>query len=283
MRYELNTTVPNSQSQRRIVNCSLFYYIGLFWGQRIEMGKCNTNCVEKPIANGFAKLGRVVARYPWVFLILPLITSAGLGAGFYFLEDRESNDIEEQFTPKNGPAKTERAYIEEHFPHDEEFSTLRLYTDGTFASLIAVHPTNILDKSAMQFIEDLDTKVKQIQGNGSKLTFQDLCAKKNGQCVGNPILDLMNANINNDKPIYFPRHNEEFTAAVLGGVNTYPNDTIESAQAIRMFYYLTEEKKNETDLWLRKFTESLSSATKHNKVNLKRIRKEISMGINRKV
>lgn len=240
------------------------------------MGTCNTNCVEKPIAIGFEKLGHIVGKYPWVFLILPLITSAGLGAGFYFLEDRESNDIEDQFTPKNGPAKTERAFIEEHFPLGEEFSSLRLYTDGTFASLIVVHPTNILDKTALEYILGLDHDVKRIQGNNSKLKFMDLCAKKNGECVGNPILDLVEASINDNKEIYFPRHNEEFIGTVIGGVHTHSNGTIESAQAIRLFYYLTEDMKNESDLWLRKFIETLATTATKQKVNLNMARKEIS-------
>ncbi|XP_062377868.1 patched domain-containing protein 3-like [Sardina pilchardus] len=155
------------------------------------MSYCKTDCIERPISRGFAHLGRFVGRYPWWFLIPPLIISAGLGAGFYFLEDRESNNID-QFTLKNGPAKTEKAYIKEHFPQGEEFSSLRLYTDGTYASLIAVHPTNILTKEIFQEVVKLDQKVKQIQSEGSQKIFTDLCAKdRDLKCVSNPILDII--------------------------------------------------------------------------------------------
>ncbi|XP_016319918.1 patched domain-containing protein 3-like, partial [Sinocyclocheilus anshuiensis] len=51
-------------------------------------------------------------------------------------EEREANDIEDQFTPVNGPAKLERAIVLENFPQSEDFSQLRLASDGTYASLI---------------------------------------------------------------------------------------------------------------------------------------------------
>ncbi|XP_062377856.1 patched domain-containing protein 3-like [Sardina pilchardus] len=226
------------------------------------MPNCNTNCIEKPISIGFGKLGRIVARYPWVFLISPLIISAGLGAGFYFLEDRESNNIEDQFTPKNGLAKTERAYVKEHFPQGEEFSSLRLYTDGTYASLIAVHSANILTKDVFEEVVKLDQKVKQIQAEGSQKTFTDLCAKdRDLRCVSNPILDIVNDYVTNGTSIDYPQHKTEFIGTAIGGVDLYPNNSVETAQAIRLFYYLKEDKKNETDLWLKTFIKNFSGST----------------------
>ncbi|XP_062377857.1 patched domain-containing protein 3-like [Sardina pilchardus] len=226
------------------------------------MPNCNTNCIEKPISIGFGKLGRIVGRYPWVFLISPLVISAGLGAGFYFLEDRESNNIEDQFTPKNGPAKMERAYVKEHFPQGEEFSSLRLYTDGTYASLIAVHSANILTEEAFQDVDKLDQKVKQIQAEGSQKTFTDLCAKdRDLGCVSNPILDIVNDHVTNGTPIAYPQNKTEFIGTAIGGVDLYPNNSVETAQAIRLFYYLEEDKKNETDLWLRTFIKNFSGST----------------------
>lgn len=230
------------------------------------MHKCNTNCVEKPLSKGFGKLGHVVGKYPWMFLILPVILSAGLGAGFYFLEDREENGIEEQFTPKNGPAKAERAFIQELFPQSAEFSSLRLHTEGTFASVIAVHSTDILNRNAFEEIIQLDHKIKQIRADDSNETFLDMCAQTKGECVLNQILNFMNASINDDIPLSFPWHDREFIGTVIGGVRKNSNNTIESAQAIRLFYYLTEDKKNETDLWLKKFIETFSKDANNNTV-----------------
>ena len=106
------------------------------------MHACNTNCIEKPISIGFQKLGLFVGKHPWVFLLLPSMLSGGLGGGFYFLGEREASDIEDQFTPVNGPAKKERENVKTYFPHSDEFSQLRLYTEGTYASLIVFSSSN---------------------------------------------------------------------------------------------------------------------------------------------
>uniref|UniRef100_A0A8B9GRG0 Uncharacterized protein n=1 Tax=Astyanax mexicanus TaxID=7994 RepID=A0A8B9GRG0_ASTMX len=40
------------------------------------------------------------------------------------------------FTPVNGPAKQERKFVQDFFSNTEDFSQLRLSTEGTYASLI---------------------------------------------------------------------------------------------------------------------------------------------------
>ncbi|XP_063062348.1 patched domain-containing protein 3-like [Engraulis encrasicolus] len=223
------------------------------------MGKCylNTNCVEKPLARLLGKLGYVVGRFPWVFLILPMIISAGLGAGFYFIEDREANDIEEQFTPINGPAKTERAFIMEHFPQTE-FSSLRLHTEGTYASFIAIHKENILSSSVFQEIVNLDQKIQQIKIPTSN-TFGSLCAKKDGKCASNSTLGILDDDVKNNRDIEFPWHKSEFFGSVLGGVKKNSStDFVISASAFRIYYYLQEDNQAETDQWLGMFTKLMS-------------------------
>uniref|UniRef100_W5LVY6 Patched domain-containing protein 3 n=1 Tax=Lepisosteus oculatus TaxID=7918 RepID=W5LVY6_LEPOC len=128
------------------------------------MARCHTNCIEKPICIGFETFGRFIGRNPWCFFVIPLLISAGLGGGFYFLKDREANDIENQFTPVNGPAKTERLFVQEHFPQNySEFSSQRLYTEGTFASVIAVSTgSSILTKEAFQEIFHMTSSVSQV-------------------------------------------------------------------------------------------------------------------------
>ncbi|KAL0156399.1 hypothetical protein M9458_047645, partial [Cirrhinus mrigala] len=130
----------------------------------VNMAGCTTDCVEKPISICFQKFGRFVGTYPWWFFISPLFISAVLGSGFYFLEDREANDIEDQFTPVNGPAKLERQFVQQNFPqNDSVFSNQRLYTDGVYASFIAVsRSSNILTDAAFQEIVTLDRKVKEL-------------------------------------------------------------------------------------------------------------------------
>ncbi|XP_062376705.1 patched domain-containing protein 3-like [Sardina pilchardus] len=233
------------------------------------MTHCNTNCVEKPVAAAFQILGRCIGKYPWLFLILPLVISGGLGGGFYFLRQREVHDIEDQFTPLNGPAKEERAFVKQHFPTGKDFSRLRLYTEGLYASFIIVKKPNILTVNAFKEIISLDERVKGLKTSRNN-TFENLCAKKKKKCVSNDVLNFVltddAGNIDNmTNPINYPFHGETFLGTVIGGVKFRPNTKeIQSADAIRLFYYLEEDALgNETDAWLSLFIDTFSSETKY--------------------
>ncbi|XP_031439714.1 patched domain-containing protein 3-like [Clupea harengus] len=226
------------------------------------MRACNTNCVEKPISIGFQKLGLFVGKHPWVFLVLPLMLSGGLGGGFYFLADSEANDIEDQFTPVNGQAKTEREYVKTYFPHSDEFSQLRLYTEGTYASLIVQSSSNkdLLSKDLFRNVIDLDHKVRNIT---SKLRgiYADLCANTKGKCASNAVLDI--ASKADNTSIEYPFHRGEFLGSTIGGVTLKPNSkAIQSAVAVRLFYFLKDAKtkrdRSENDAWLQAFIKTFS-------------------------
>ncbi|KAL1258759.1 hypothetical protein QQF64_009336 [Cirrhinus molitorella] len=196
------------------------------------MAKCKTDCIERPLSLAFQKLGSVVGRYPYVFLILPLYVAAALGAGFIFLQEREANDIEDQFTPVNGPAKLERAIVVENFPPSEEFSQLRLTSDGTYASLIitGLHGENILTEEAFNNILELDRRVKTIT---------------------------------------YPMNNGTFLGTSIGGVELKPDSSeIFSAKAVRLFYFLDEEKTMENSDWLDGFLKLFSNYTQQKTVHV---------------
>nr|XP_020508055.1 patched domain-containing protein 3-like [Labrus bergylta] len=144
------------------------------------MARFHTDCIERPLRICFKLLGHFIGSHPWWFLIVPLILSTCLGSGFYFLKDRMSNNIEEQFTPVYGPAKTERRYIQETFPgNDSMFSRLRLSTDGNYATFIATSDRNILTVEFLQHILELDFKVRSmvVQFDNKSFEYVDVCAQ----------------------------------------------------------------------------------------------------------
>ncbi|XP_067870204.1 patched domain-containing protein 3-like [Heterodontus francisci] len=228
------------------------------------MAWCQTDCIEKPLCAAFRKFGSCVGQNPWWFLLVPLFVSGGLGAGFCFFAQNESNNIEEQFTPINGPAKSEREFIKEHFPTNDSqfFSTQRLYTEGTFASFIAVSKVgNILTKAAFEEILSLDKKVKDFQfyDNGTAYNYSNLCAKIRGTCFSNALLDLVNYDpyLVESTNISYPIANHAFIATTVGGVELDEIGTvIKKAKAFRLRYQLREDdEKNKrlSLLWIEKF------------------------------
>ncbi|KAM9418065.1 patched domain-containing protein 3-like [Salvelinus alpinus] len=227
------------------------------------MARCKTDCVEKPIARGFEILGGFVGRHPWWFLILPMFISAGLGGGFYFLADREANGIEEMFTPIDGPAKHERQVVKQYFPQsDSNFSRLRLYTEGTFASLIIVKSgKNILTSTTFTNIFEMDRIVTSMTIGA--FAFRDLCVKKGGECVSNSIFDIVKTPSDvTTTTINYPYNGTIFIASEIGGVKLKSGFEIESAEAIRLFYFLKEDNQTRNTMWLKKFIETASKMKK---------------------
>ncbi|KAH0627544.1 hypothetical protein JD844_003355 [Phrynosoma platyrhinos] len=119
-----------------------------------------------------------------------------MAPGFLYLRSCEDNDIEAQFTPSRGPAKSERHLVQVHFPTDDarHFSAERLSTEGAFASFLA-QPADgntddsLLTPTAFTELLALDAAVRAL--NASGLSFTDLCARgsPDGNCNGpNPLL-----------------------------------------------------------------------------------------------
>ncbi|XP_073695040.1 patched domain-containing protein 3 [Garra rufa] len=231
------------------------------------MAKCKTDCIERPLSLAFEKLGCAVGRYPYVFLLFSLAVAAALGPGFFFLKDREANDIEDQFTPVNGPAKMEREIVEKNFPPSEEFSQLRLSSEGTYASLIFTNSCgkNIYTVAAFNDIIELDRQVKNITKGD---TFKNLCAKTKGNCTSNPILDIINYNASAivSSNITYPTNNGVFLGTAIGRVELKSSSSeISSAKAVRLFYFLDEQMTANNSEWLDDFLELLSNYTRENK------------------
>ncbi|XP_026148418.1 patched domain-containing protein 3 [Mastacembelus armatus] len=231
------------------------------------MGWRRTDCLSKPLTDIFEKLGSLVGTWPFCFFIIPVIISAALGGGFIFLKDREDNDLERQFTPRKGPSKATRAFVRENFPYnDSMFSKDRLYDKGNFASFIAVstNNSNILAIPAFEDIIALNNRILNITVDNGRVGFSELCAKANGQCVSNVILEIVSLNESDQTSITYPVHTHRsssvFLGSVLGGVITDTNNSVISAQAVKLFYYLEDQEstKELSKLWLRAFKKLFS-------------------------
>ncbi|XP_044150297.1 patched domain-containing protein 3 isoform X1 [Bufo gargarizans] len=223
------------------------------------MGRCHTDCIQRPLSLGFRQLGKLVGRYPWWFLIIPFVLSAGLGAGFYFLHERKANDIEDQFTPIGGPAKTKREFVMKRFPTNDsgQFSAQRLYTEGSFVSLIAVSTSdNVINVNTFNELVQLDEMVQNFTVIGlaanATLAFQQICAEVQGQkCItANPLLSAVQGNVSliETIPISYPMfQNRAFIGTYLGGVTLNSDSTVKEAKAIKLVYYLREDSQHDKE------------------------------------
>uniref|UniRef100_A0A3B4TQ02 Patched domain-containing protein 3 n=1 Tax=Seriola dumerili TaxID=41447 RepID=A0A3B4TQ02_SERDU len=233
------------------------------------MAKCRTDCLERHLRICFEMLGCFIGSHPRWFLLAPVVLATGLGSGFYFLTDRMSNNIEEQFTPVDGKAKMERKYIRETFPGNESiFSSLRLSTSGNYATLIATSDRNILTVESLQDILQLDYRIRSmvVQFDNRSFEYVDVCADMMGSCTSNDILDIIKDNANSIDAVNltFPWYRSDFRSVPLylslGSVKlNKESSVVESAEAIQLYYYLREDTKAKTDLWLESFINLVSN------------------------
>ena len=239
-------------------------------GSVLRMAKCRTNCIEKPVCICLEILGLFIGSHPWWFVTAPLIISAALGSGFYFLEDYKSSDIEEQFTPMDGPAKAERHYVQETFPQREGmFSSLRLSTDGVYAVWMASNHTNVWTEENMREVLELDGRVRNMavpwEEPGEHFQYSDVCATVDGNCASNGILEILGNDpgnvdrINLTFPTFSSEAGELNLCQSLGSVKLDENSVVRSAEAVQLYYYLREDNKTKTNLWLEKFLALLSN------------------------
>ncbi|KAM9439698.1 LOW QUALITY PROTEIN: patched domain-containing protein 3 [Clarias gariepinus] len=240
----------------------------------------NTNCVEKPIKSGLERVGRFIGQHPWWFVIIPLSLSATLGVGFYFIEDRKTNDIVQQFTPHNGYAKMEKHFFETFFQsnidkddddddsEDNLFSALRLTTEGTYASAIFTSRTDVLSKDALEEILLVDNHVKRMSVEYDRLKFSyiDVCARVNESCQENILLKVLDYNASNIHGfnLTFPVYHDQALGDVhlensVGQVEVDRNGFVQSAKAVRLIYYLRQTNSMLEDAWLNGFVDLLSN------------------------
>ncbi|XP_068942224.1 patched domain-containing protein 3 [Petaurus breviceps papuanus] len=237
---------------------------------QVRAPQCRTNCIEAPLSLLFRRLGCVVAKYPWVFLMLPVMLSAALGSGFMFLEQRKTDNIEEQFTPVGGPAKGERSLAQEYFPTNDSwrFSESRLTTEGSFASLLVVNTLDLLTPPAWEEIRLLDSSVRNLSmkdSEGVSFTYESLCARTLSGCsLSNPLLLIQNIT-----DLTFPFLNSTppvFLGNLVGGVELgsgiSPYRRLEKAKSLKLVYYLREDSALDRELsraWLSTFLQDFPS------------------------
>uniref|UniRef100_A0AAY4A3W1 Patched domain-containing protein 3 n=1 Tax=Denticeps clupeoides TaxID=299321 RepID=A0AAY4A3W1_9TELE len=208
--------------------------------------------LRPPVSAAFGRLGRAVGRHRWPFLLLPLLLSGGLGAGFYFLGALETSDVERDFTPVDGAAKAEREEVRRLFRRGENFSTLRLDTEGAFAALIVTGPPDLLQPGAFQQLLDLDAQVRSIRTEDSRSNFSSLCERTHGACAPNAALQAFNYNASEvaTKYVTFPTNDGVFLGQAIGGVTLGADGRqLDSAQAVRLFYFV-RENESESAAWL---------------------------------
>lgn len=72
------------------------------------------DCVEKPLSLLFYRYGRFVSKYPWPFIVMPVLFTLAMSTGF--LHMKTVTDAVYLFTPTNAQSKYERQTLHDLWP-----------------------------------------------------------------------------------------------------------------------------------------------------------------------
>ena len=209
--------------------------------------------VDRVLTKWFKKLGHTVGEHPSYFIIIPVFLTllAATGSQRIYYED----DPEYLFSPVTGRAKEERAIVQEFFPDNfTQFNPSRMTDLGKFVRLLitAADGGTLIRPDVFDEIVRLDALVSNVSiSNGERnWTLDDLCARWEGECLGNHIVKLAPyvraataGNITLKYPLWFSDNYEMFVFPASLGSPVVNGEDIEEVPALQLLYWVS----NHTD------------------------------------
>ncbi|XP_023212986.1 patched domain-containing protein 3-like, partial [Centruroides sculpturatus] len=205
--------------------------------RRIDTSKkTKCSCLTNTVSSIIGRLGVIISRYPLYFVIAPVILSALLSIGLIGIQTNDDTDF--------------------------------LFT----ADRVNDREGNILRKEFLDEIQIVDQVVKNTTAsvNGKNIVYSDACHIKDGKCLENTLIDLLNNSNNAIHEILkmkYPVNMDSVTYAYkilslnLGGVTTDDKGYIKEAKAVRLLYVLDESNENKKK-WNEEWTKAVYNKLK---------------------
>lgn len=218
---------------------------------------CRMTIVDDILNKSFYKLGLIVGRQPGYFIIIPILLSLLMITGYQRIN--YEMDPEYLFSPVRGQGKYERRIVEENFKvnYSHRFNVGRITRPGRFGRVIIVakdNTTNMLRAEVWKELRELDELVQNMTvtlPTGEKFTYKDECARWEGQCYTNDILNLdkiidevERGELNLTFPIMFnPVTWEAHAFPVFFGGAKVVDDIIVSVPAVQLVWFVRTDNK----------------------------------------
>ncbi|XP_023221903.1 patched domain-containing protein 3-like [Centruroides sculpturatus] len=233
--------------------------------RRIDTSKrTKCSCLTNTFCNIIGRLGVIVSRYPFYFVIVPVILSGLLSIGLIRIQTND--DTESLVSADRGKVFDTKQFIDKTFPiNSNNFDFLRLTKRPLFPMIYIVNDkeNNILRKEFLNEIRIVDKDVKNTTAfvHGKIIGYSEVCQIEDGKCLENTLIDLLNNSENAFHEILrmkYPLNIDSVTYAYkilslnLGGVTTDNKGYIKQAKAVRLFYVLDESnasKKKWNEEW----------------------------------
>ncbi|GMS83324.1 hypothetical protein PENTCL1PPCAC_5499 [Pristionchus entomophagus] len=239
----------------------------------------HTPTLAKPLERLLAEYTKrfLVPYYP-LFILGPILLTIFLGCGFIWIKELTLLDARKLYTPVSAPSWEEEAVFGRLWPIKEyEFLPERTFEWNRYVYVV-VHGQkyengsypNILEDEYLDEIERIEEVIYQnvtfpmqerwrgpkSQNFTGDVTFEELCLNWYGDCYRQkPLIRLLKRRAELEAggiAVTFPRANPGGTPIYLafnvGGVETFKNQTIKIAKAMRLFFFLRFDSKEMDEL-----------------------------------
>lgn len=205
---------------------------------------------EEKIGSVFAKYGKLVTNYPWIILIACVIINGLLGLGLLTVESE--HEVEKLYCPTNSQAYQDKQRLLSLFYDntEENFNPYTLSNLGVYGEVVmkTKNGENVLEKEYLDELLRIDQYVrakvivKNDTNDNQTFDFENLCARKDGECFIKGQIALM--------PIFrvllkhqvtqYLQYKEPQFKYVFGNVTTN-NGTLTSATVVKLRYNLRQD------------------------------------------
>lgn len=238
--------------------------------------------VEKFFGDIFAYYGKLVAMFPIVFVLVPVLTCGFLSLGL--LNIKYENAVDKLYAPQDSQAMEDRMHLDAIFPEDDEnFYPHQIVKLGSYGCIIAaaINPTYdedgdvaedeysstepaSLDLAALQEIEILVSYIVNnisIVEAGETLHLAELCARRNGECVIDGHQQLNDSLTQCHITTLQPEVSTGTTAAHSTiRTTTETQDLCHRPRALRLCFYLKQDNSSDRHIsmkWERSFLQHM--------------------------
>ncbi|XP_069132616.1 patched domain-containing protein 3-like [Argopecten irradians] len=210
--------------------------------------------VEKAIGNVFARYGVFVGTYPWIVLVVSVLSCCLLGIGMINLTSE--SDVEKVYTPIDSQASKDRSTIRSLFGDHSgsNFYSYSLTEDNLYGSVIfqSKDSANLL---TLAYIQEMNTIRDQIWSNvlGNGMNYSQLCAVRSSTCVVDGDIVFTNdfKQLLQNNNITYPMIGSTSVESVFGDV-VVQNGILQSAKVLKLVFNLRQDSQQFVDnskLW----------------------------------
>ncbi|XP_023244125.1 patched domain-containing protein 3-like [Centruroides sculpturatus] len=236
--------------------------------------------IRRKLSQVFKRLGSLIGRHPYFFIIIPVLISVGSTAGIFKL--RYKRNVIDSLKADSGKLFSTENFIEETWKTASVSDEIRFtqVPDWVMLLFTSRNGKNMLEKEILQELQVADSIVKNctIEMFNRTIGYGDICAKVRDKCYENPFSKIISDADNfltGKKKFKYPVDIDNLTYSYetyvmnLGGVTTDENEYVKRVQAVRFVYLIDRTDKENIqfrDSWVAEVYRKIQN---HNFQNIK--------------